>query len=123
MFRASNSRKSCRKPLIQKGCIERICPQASTTTLNGARHPETEDIRDMTVTDITLAAFTALQQRSHCRLRPQITRVAADQGGAQAISFTTWALFLLSNASAVACALIDKDDRAMAEPETIFRGR
>ena len=30
-----------------------------TTTLKGApAHPETEDIRDMMVTDITLAAFT-----------------------------------------------------------------
>lgn len=29
-------------------------------------------------------------------------------------SFTTWALFLLSNASAVAYALVNKDDWAMA---------
>ena len=73
MVRASNSRKSCREHLIQKGCIERICPQASTTTLNGARHPETEDIRDMTVTDITLAAFTLCNSARVVACVPQIT--------------------------------------------------
>jgi hypothetical protein len=50
---------------------------------------------------------------------PQITKAAADEDGAQAISSTTWGLFLVSNASAVAYALVNKDDWAMA---IIFTG-
>jgi hypothetical protein len=68
----------------------------------------------MTVADITLAAFTLCNSARVVAYVPQITRAAADRGGAQAISFTTWALFLLSNASAVAYALVNKDDWAMA---------
>ena len=68
----------------------------------------------MTVADITLAAFTLCNSARVVAYVPQITRAATDRGGAQAISFTTWALFLLSNASAVAYALVNKDDWAMA---------
>src|SRR5215831_6892432 len=74
----------------------------------------TEVFSDMTVADITLAAFTLCNSARVVAYVPQITRAAIDRGGAQAISFTTWALFLLSNASAVAYALVNKDDWAMA---------
>jgi hypothetical protein len=60
--------------------------------LKGApAHPETEDIRDMMVTDITLAAFTFATALA---LSPtwRRSRVAADQGGVQVISFATWSV-------------------------------
>jgi len=68
----------------------------------------------MTVADITLAAFTLCNSARVVAYVPQITRAATDSGGAQAISFTTWGLFLASNASAVAYALVNKADWAMA---------
>jgi hypothetical protein len=68
----------------------------------------------MTVADITLAAFTLCNSARVVAYVPQITKAATDKGGAQAISFTTWALFLLSNSSAVAYALVNKDDWTMA---------
>jgi hypothetical protein len=79
-----------------------------------AHLPQTEVFCDMTIADITLAAFTLCNSARVVAYVPQITRAAVDRGGAQAISFTTWALFLLSNASAVAYALVNKDDWAMA---------
>ena len=44
----------------------------------------------MTVTDITLAAFTLCNSARVVAYVPQITRVAAGHGSAQAISFTTF---------------------------------
>jgi hypothetical protein len=68
----------------------------------------------MTIADITLAVFTLCNSARVVAYVPQITKAATDEGGAQAISFTTWGLFLLSNASAVAYALVNKEDWAMA---------
>ena len=68
----------------------------------------------MTVADITLAAFTLCNSARVVAYVPQITRAVADRSGAQAISFTTWALFLVSNTSAVAYALVNMDDWTMA---------
>ena len=68
----------------------------------------------MTIADLTLAAFTLCNSARVVAYVPQITKAAKDQGGAQAISFTTWGLFLFANASAVAYALVNKDDWAMA---------
>ena len=68
----------------------------------------------MTIADITLAAFTICNSVRVVAYVPQITKAATDQDGAQAISFTTWGLFLLSNASAVAYALVNKADWMMA---------
>jgi hypothetical protein len=73
-----------------------------------------EDNRDMTAADITLVAFTLCNSVRVAAYVPQITKAATDRAGAQAISFTTWGLFLLSNVSAVAYALVNKDDWAMA---------
>jgi hypothetical protein len=68
----------------------------------------------MTVADITLAAFTLCNSVRVVAYVPQITKAAADRGGAQAISFTTWGVFLFSNASAVAYSLVNISDLAMA---------
>jgi hypothetical protein len=73
----------------------------------------------MTIADFTLAAFTLCNTVRVVAYVPQITKAATDAGGAQAISFTTWGLFLFSNASAVAYALVNKDDWMMA---AIFLG-
>ena len=45
---------------------------------------------------------------------PQIVRVARDQQGAVAISYTTWWLFALANSSTAAYAVFDQDDLRMA---------
>lgn len=73
----------------------------------------------MTPADITLTVFTLCNSLRVLAYLPQIARVARDQGGAQAISFATWGLFLFSNVSAVAYALVNKNDWTMA---TIFLG-
>ena len=73
-----------------------------------------EDARDMTIADITLAAFTICNSIRVVAYVPQITKAATDQDGAQAISFTTWGLFLVSNASAMAYALVNQADWMMA---------
>jgi hypothetical protein len=68
----------------------------------------------MTIADITFAVFTLCNSVRVIAYVPQITKAATDREGAQAISFTTWGLFLVSNASAVAYALVNKDDWTMA---------
>ena len=68
----------------------------------------------MTIADITLAAFTFCNSTRVIAYVPQITKAATDEGGAQAISFTTWGLFLVSNATAVAYALVNQADWIMA---------
>jgi len=73
-----------------------------------------EDARGMTFADITLAAFTICNSVRVVAYVPQITKAATDQDGAQAISFTTWGLFLVSNASAVAYALVNMADWMLA---------
>jgi hypothetical protein len=68
----------------------------------------------MTVADITFVAFTFCNSVRVVAYVPQIAKAATDKAGAQAISFTTWSLFLVSNASAVAYALVNKADWIMA---------
>ena len=68
----------------------------------------------MTVPEITLAAFMLCNSLRVVAYVPQIARAAKDQSGAQAISFATWSLFLFSNLSAVAYALVNKGDWTMA---------
>src|SRR4051794_16503536 len=70
--------------------------------------------REMTIEDITLAAFTLCNSLRIVAYVPQMIRAARDRSGAEAISFTTWTLFLLSHASAAAYALVNKQDRTMA---------
>jgi hypothetical protein len=45
---------------------------------------------------------------------PQIAKAAADRSGAEAISFSTWGLFFLSNISVVAYAVVNREDWTMA---------
>jgi len=73
----------------------------------------------MTVADITLAVFTVCNTLRVLAYGPQIIKAATDRGGVEAISFTTWGLFLLSNVSAVAYALVNMGDWTMA---TMFLG-
>jgi hypothetical protein len=68
----------------------------------------------MTPADFTLIAFTLCNSLRILAYVPQITRAARDRSGAEAISFTTWGLFLFSNISAVAYALVNARDWTMA---------
>lgn len=68
----------------------------------------------MTAAEITLAIFTLCNSLRVIAYVPQITKAATDQSGAQAISFATWSLFLLSNISALAYALVNKNDWTLA---------
>jgi hypothetical protein len=68
----------------------------------------------MTPADITLAIFTICNSLRVLAYAPQIIKAAADRGGVEAISFMTWGLFLLSNVSAVAYALVNMSDWTMA---------
>lgn len=68
----------------------------------------------MTLAEITLAAFTVCNSLRVVAYLPQIARAARDRSGAEAISFGTWGLFLISHASATAYALVNKQDWTMA---------
>jgi hypothetical protein len=68
----------------------------------------------MTVADITLAAFTLCNSFRVLAYIPQIAKAAIDETGAEAISFGTWSLFLVSHASSMAYALVNKEDWTMA---------
>jgi hypothetical protein len=68
----------------------------------------------MTGADITLAAFTLCNSFRVRAYIPQITKAAIDESGAAAISFRTWSLFLVSHASAMAYAVVNKEDWTMA---------
>ena len=68
----------------------------------------------MTIPDITLAAFTLCNSFRVLAYIPQIAKAARDGSGAEAISFSTWGLFLVSHASAMAYALVNKEDWTMA---------
>src|SRR5215468_2733808 len=68
----------------------------------------------MTLAEVTLTAFTLCNSLRVVAYFPQIARAARDQGGAQAISFGTWGLFLVSHTSAMAYAFVNKDDWTMA---------
>ena len=68
----------------------------------------------MTIADVTLAAFTLSNSLRVVAYVPQIATALRDRSGAQAISFGTWGLFLVSHASATAYAFVNKQDWAMA---------
>ncbi len=69
--------------------------------------------------DITLAAFTLCNSLRVLAYAPQIVRAAVDRSGAEAISFGTWSMFLVSHASATAYAVVNKQDWTMA---SVFLG-
>jgi hypothetical protein len=68
----------------------------------------------MTLADITLAVFTLCNSLRVVAYVPQITKAVRDRRGAEAISFGTWGLFLVSHTSATAYALVNKEDWTMA---------
>lgn len=68
----------------------------------------------MTAADLTLVAFTLCNTMRLVAYVPQIAKAARCGGGVEALSLTTWGLFLLANISAVAYALVNKDDWTMA---------
>jgi len=68
----------------------------------------------MTIADITLAAFTLCNSLRVVAYVPQIATALKDRSGAQAISFGTWGLFLVSHMSAMAYAFVNKQDWTMA---------
>jgi len=73
----------------------------------------------MGVADITLAVFTLCNSLRVVAYVPQIARAAVDRSGAEAISFGTWGLFLVSHMSATAYAVVNKEDWTMA---SVFLG-
>jgi hypothetical protein len=68
----------------------------------------------MPLDQITLTLFAAVNSVRILAYVPQIRKVAIDENGASAISFTTWGLFLLSNLSTVAYAVVNRADFGMA---------
>jgi hypothetical protein len=82
-------------------------------TPNESRRPG-KDARAMMIEEITLAAFTLCNSLRVVAYVPQIARAARDRSGAQAISFGTWGMFLVSHASATAYAVVNKADWTMA---------
>jgi hypothetical protein len=68
----------------------------------------------VTLAEFTLTAFTLCNTFRVLAYVPQIARTATDRNGAEAVSLATWSLFLLSNISAVAYALVNQQDHVMA---------
>jgi hypothetical protein len=68
----------------------------------------------MKIADVTLALFTFCNTVRFVAYVPQIIRAVRDRSGAEAISFGTWGLFLVSHASAMAYALVNNHDWVMA---------
>ena len=68
----------------------------------------------MTMADFTLLAFTTANGIRVVAYVPQIWKAATDTGGARAISFLTWALFLASHLATALYALVNRDDWMMA---------
>ena len=68
----------------------------------------------MTTADFTLMAFTLCNSLRVLAYVPQIWKAAVDDGGAKAISYTTWTLFLISHLTTAAYAVTNKNDAALA---------
>jgi len=68
----------------------------------------------MTVADVTLAVFTFFNTLRFLAYVPQIAKALKDRSGAEAISFGTWGLFLVSHISAMAYAIVNQSDWTMA---------
>jgi hypothetical protein len=73
-----------------------------------------EDTSNMTVADVTRAVFGFFNGFRFLACVPQIAKAIKDQSGAEAISFGTWGLFLASHVSAMAYAVVNQGDWAMA---------
>jgi hypothetical protein len=60
----------------------------------------------MDTPEITLAIFYIFNLLRICAYLPQILRVALDDDGAKAISYTTWSVWIGANGSTAAYALV-----------------
>lgn len=63
---------------------------------------------------ITLAAFTFCNSIRVLAYLPQMRKAAIDKNGADAISYTTWGLFLIAHLSTVVYAFVNQKDTALA---------
>lgn len=63
---------------------------------------------------VTLAAFTFCNSIRVLAYLPQIRKAATDKHGADAISYTTWSLFLVAHISTVGYALVNRQDVTLA---------
>src|SRR5437763_16460366 len=77
-----------------------------------ARIPRRQGV---TLADITLTAFTLCNTLRVLAYLTKIAKTATDRNGAESISLATWALFLLSNISAIAYAVVNQQDHVMAD--------
>lgn len=68
----------------------------------------------MTAAEISFTAFATANALRLFAYLPQIAVLARDTEGARAISCTTWGLFLTSNVTTVAYAVLALDDWQMA---------
>ena len=67
----------------------------------------------MYLSEITLALFSIFNILRLGSYLPQIVRVAADNEGAKAISYSTWSLWIGANASTAAYALVNIADMTL----------
>ena len=68
----------------------------------------------MYLNEITMVAFTMCNSLRMFAYVPQILSAARDGSGCRAVSYTTWGMFLVAHASAVAYALVNVQDHHMA---------
>ena len=68
----------------------------------------------MTLEEVTMALFAVCNAVRILAYIPQIRKAATDENGATAISYTTWALFLVANMSTVAYAVVNRSDWLLA---------
>jgi len=67
----------------------------------------------MSLPDITLALFSLFNILRLGSYLPQIIRVAAEDEGAKAISYSTWCIWIGANASTAIYALVHVADAAL----------
>jgi hypothetical protein len=68
----------------------------------------------MTLSDFSVVAFAAMNGARVVAYVPQIICVRRDPNGAMAVSLTTWALFVMANATTVTYTLVISRDVVMA---------
>jgi hypothetical protein len=88
-------------------------PPAGAITLVATRKLQGWNSK-MTLTDLTLMAFTLCNVVRVEAYLPQIWKAAIDENGAKAVSCLSWGLFLVSHLSTAAYALVDRGDWGMA---------
>jgi hypothetical protein len=74
----------------------------------------------MTLSETSLLAFTVFSGLRLVAYVPQICKVARDENGASAISYTTWALWTGNNISTGLYAAINLSDLLLAGASTLY---